>query len=525
VTEPDLLTLRRAAVLAAGDPRAVYRWRVAAAFAGLDLLPRPGDEVTLADGRRGRVLHVLEEAAGSFVSMLVEGGGTFDPSWRVTGPHRPALLLGEEELRRRLHDDEGPLRGSGADERACETLHELARRAPREAVDVALDALPLLDRDPQGPLRGALAALLRCRPPGEVEVALLRRPRDDAWEALELTALAGSAPDEATALDTLERLLASPRAVDLARRAGRWLVGAGGPGFVAAAVRERVGAAAREHPSLEVRRALFVHAAAPLQPDALVEAALASADATVRAAAAAELLRRGAPGPVWARAADEEDPAPLLAALERSEATPPLPVLRAALERAREGDAADPGRHALEREALRRVPELDDAAAALDLLRPWLDGELDPVLARGVADALWAAGLVGAPEAADAVLERARELERLAPVALEALVRLGGPLAETALDAWGADLLRAGAWGEEVALLAGLLLGRPVDLQDLAARFVLDPPRGPVRAARAHDVAAALARAGDREGQARLLRAAGTLRLRRYAPQQATSTV
>jgi hypothetical protein len=525
--ELDLETLRRAAVQGAdggaSDPRAVYRWRVAAVRAGFDLWPQPGDGVVVDGGAAvladGRVLAVEESAAGpARVRALLSSGAVVEPlpgTWRVVGPHRPAVLLGEEELRRRLEED---LPHAG-EERGVETLLEVARRGWREAVEVALDLIPQLDQGELDPLRAALSALLRCRPPGEVEVALLRRPREQR-DLLELPALAASAPDADAAKDVLDRLEALPpaTAARVVGRARRWLVGAGGPGFVAALLRERVGALSREHPDLHARRALFVHAAAPLTREDLVAAALASADPTVRAASAAELLRRGVTAPVWARARREDDLGVLSTILARSEqagAAPPHDVLQHVLER-----ASAPGEPAaaLERLALRRLPELEDVAAARELVRPWLDGRRSG----STADALWAAGLTGGDDAAELVLERARESDALQAVALEALARLGGPLAEDALDAWGAALLRGSPCHEEVALTAGLLLGRGVDVLDLLSHFAVDPPRGPLRRARLLDVTTVGARGGaaERAFAQRLLRGAPPARQQRFRAQE-----
>lgn len=518
--DPDLPTLLRAATHGAdgqgGDARAVYRWRVAAVRAGLDLWPVPGDLVVLgADGQQGRVVEVEETAAGPprVIALAADGVAARGGAWRVVGPHRPAVLLGEEELRRRLAEDVAHPTGP----RAHETLVELARRGPREAVDVALDLVPRLDDEERGrrdDLRQALSALLRSRPPGEVEVALLRRPREGR-ELLELPALAASAPDPAAASDVLERLQALPPAdaALVVRRAGRWLTGTGGPGFVSGEVRERVARLAREHPDLGVRRALFVHAAAPLIAEGLVEAALRSVDASVRAAAAAELLRRGHAAPVWARAADEDDPSVLLALLARSEqvgAAPPRDVLERALALA--AGARDALAAALEAAALKRTPELE-AGAAVDLLAPFVQGDGG----RSVAEAVLAAGLCGhgAAELAPALLDRARADEALQPVVLEALARLDPSLAEGALDAWGADLLRAGPWAEEAALTAGLLLHRGVDPAELLGRLSIDPPQGLARRARLLDVAAAPP-PRDRALAARLVRALPPARPARF---------
>lgn len=520
MSDPDTLALLRAAVHGAdgqgGDLRAVYRWRVAAVRAGVDLWPVPGDLVALdaaspAEGRQGRVLEVDLRAAGppQVIALADDGVAGRGGAWRVVGPHRPAVLLGEEELRRRLAED----RAHPAGARAIETLLELARRGPREAVDVALDLIPHLD-DAGDELRQALSALLRSRPPGEVEVALLRRPRDGR-ELLELPALAASAPDAAAARDVLDDLegLPAAAAARVVRRAGRWLAGAGGPGFVAGEVRERLAALSREHPDLGVRRALFVHAAAPLTPLPLVEAALASVDAAVRAAAMTELLRRDQPGPVWERARAEAEASVLLAALTRSEqagVTPPLEVLERALACARAPGAVAQG---LERAALRRAAELS-AAEVGDLLAPWLDGRRPGAQ----AEAVLAAGLARRepdPDLAGALLERARERDGLQPVVLEALARLDPALAEDALDAWGADLLRAGPWAEEAALLAGLLLGRGVDPAELLARLAIDPPRDLARRARLLD-AAAFAGPYERALAARLVRALPPARPARF---------
>lgn len=517
--DPDLPTLQRAAVHGAdgqgGDARAVYRWRVAAVRAGLDLWPVAGDLVALADGRQGRVLDVQETAAGPprVVAVADDGVAARGGAWRVVTPHRPAVLLGEEELRRRLAEDLADPAGA----RSHETLLELARRGMREAVDVALDLVPRLDDEERTPgrrddLRQALSALLRSRPPGEVEVALLRRPREGR-ELLELPALAATAPDEAAARDVLDRLEALPpaQAAVVVARAGRWLVGAGGPGFMIGAHRERVAALSREHPDLGVRRALFVHAAAPLIPEGLVEAALKSAAPAVRAAAGAELLRRRRAEPVWARAAEEDAAETLLALLARSEqagVTPP----RAVLERALAVAAREAGEvaRALEAAAIGRIPEVE---GGVELLAPFLD----PGRGRSIADAVLAAGLCGGPaaELAPRLLELAREDEGLQPVVLEALTRLDPSLAEGALDAWGADLLRAGPWAEEAALTAGLLLGRGVDPGELLARLSIDPPRDLARRARLLDVAA-VAPPQHRALAARLVRGLPPVRPRRY---------
>ncbi|MCO5171588.1 MAG: hypothetical protein M9894_35240 [Planctomycetes bacterium] len=499
MSEHDLGALRRAAI-ASGDPAAVCRWRLAASRAGEELWPVPGDLVMLEAGAVVRVVRVDEMAGGPpRVVALAEAPLALPAAgWRVVGPHRPAVLLSEEELARRLQEDLPDAAGP----RGVETLLELARRGAREAVDVALDLLPRLDdaREDVEPLRAALSALLRGRPPGEVEVALLRRPRE-ARDALELPALAASAPDPAAARDVLDRLAALPPAdaARAARRAGRWLVGAGGPAFATAEARAEVARLAREHPDLGVRRALFAHAAAPLVPEALAAAALGSADPAVRAAAARVLLRRGAGAPVWARVAAEGDLGVLAVALEEAPGAPPAAAIERALACAADrADGAD-----LERVALARVAELD-ASEALPLLAPWLDGGRG----RGLAEAALTAGLLGetgAP-AAEALLDRARADEALQPVVLEALARLAPGLADAALDAWGADLLRAGPWAEEAALTAGLLLGRGVEPGELLGRLALAPPRGLLRRARLLDAAAAATTAADRALGARLTR-------------------
>ncbi len=513
--DPDLPTLQRAAVHGTdgqgGDARAVYRWRVAAVRAGLDLWPVAGDLVVLGDGRQGRVLAAEETAAGPprVVALADDGVAARGGAWRVVGPHRPAVLLGEDELRARLAEDLAHPTWA----RAHETLLELARRGPRHAVDVALDLIPRLDDDerstyPGDDLRQALSALLRSRPPGEVEVALLRRPREER-ELIELPALAASAPDAAAARDVLDRLEALPPAAAalVVRRAGRWLTGTGGPGFLGGEVRTRVATLAREHADLEVRRALFAYAAAPLIPEELVEAALRSAAPGVRAAAGVELLRRKRPEPVWARAAEEDDAPTLLAIVARSArsdqegATPPRDVLERALAVALD-DPQGAASAVLEAAALERAAELDDG---VELLAGYLAGRP----ARSVAEAALSLGLCGPGPAADlagSLLERARDDDALQPVVLEALARLDPPLAEEALDAWGADLLRAGPWAEEAALTAGLLLGRGVDPGELLARLSLDPPHGLSRRARLLDVAAA-AQPHHRALAARLVRA------------------
>ena len=90
--DPDLETLRRAAVQVAeggaADPRAVYRWRVAAVRAGFDLWPLPGDGAVVDGGGAnltdGRVLAVEESASGpARVRVLLGTGAVVDANERL----------------------------------------------------------------------------------------------------------------------------------------------------------------------------------------------------------------------------------------------------------------------------------------------------------------------------------------------------------------------------------------------------------------------------------------------------------
>lgn len=487
--DPELLRQRRAAEDTQGDPKPLYRYRIAALRAGAALPCVPGDHVKVDDAE-GLVLKIEEPVEGPErveVRFNEQKVRALDATQlKIVTPHRPALLLGEEDLLKRLDEDQQ----DPHQERALDTLSEVARRGLKEGIDHAVDLFQQVEEDPASRLRPTLTKILRSRPFGDVEVALLRRKKSDAdqGDLVELPALAAAAPEEQEAIEILDRFQAMDpeEAEQVALRSGRNLVGAGGPGFVSAEVRDRVAGLSREHPSREVRVALFVHAVPALQnEDDLVDKALKSDNAQVRGAAARELLRRGKTEPVFAFAKREQEAEVLSLILRHSKVPLPLDVSASLL-------AVGKKNAALEEQTLLRLPETGDPAGALELLQPWL--------AKGrktsMGAALWCAGMLGQADAADPILKQLGKLDSLRRVALaiEALARLEHETAGEALNAWGVSILRAaGSWGEELVDTVGLLLGHSVDARELLGRFLVAEPRGAVRLARALDAAQSLA--------------------------------
>lgn len=513
---PDLVRLRLGLGLSP-DPKALYRYRVDALRLGQRLYPVPGDLVRCEAGD-GRVVAVEEAVAGPLTTTLQldEGELVELPSTavRIAAPHRPAMLLGEDELHKRAEEDADQPEAR----RALETLEELARREEKEGVNLALRILGELQGPPSDELRRALKSLLRSRATAEVEVALRKLDLEGGPLArVELPALLASATDEQIASDTLDRLedQEPADAVHVVEVAGRWLVGAGGPAFANPDLRERVSAMAREHGDKAVRVALFVQAARALQSDDLLEAALQSDNEDVQAAAANELLRRGRTAPVWSYLEGEKRPSvllDLLGAADRTEAVPPLELLRKWLSLA--GKRQDASSVQLRQAVFFRLPELTDRAGALETLEPWLSGEREDHL----HEAIWAAGLLGGEDLGERILALAHKSESLPlqALALEAMIRLGYEQAGPALDAWGVPILKDGPWGEEVVDVCGLALGRRLDPNELIQRFAIDPPQGAVRRARLLDVALALHARGDESPALRICRDLLPVRWTRY---------
>jgi len=512
VNDPELLRQRRAAEVAPEDPKLLYRYRVLALKAGVDLRPLPGDMVSIEEeDDEARVVRVREPASGpeEVVVRLGKKAQTFaSDELRIVSPHRPAVLLGEEELAARLDEDvDDP-----HDPRALETLGEVARRSLREGIGKAVELFARVEEGPDKALRRVLTKILRSRPFGEVEVDLLHRHLEGADKELtELPALAASGTEEETGREVLDRLEAMDpeEAARVVVRCGRNLVGAGGPAFVDADLRDRVATMSREHPHPALRVALFLHAVPVLQSEeVLVEKALKSKRPEVRAGACLELIRRQKLEPVWEHVAGEEDPGALERILAAAPAPAPLALVERALELGRK-------RSELEEQALLRLPEAGHGPEALELLSPWFGKKARKT---NTASALWAAGMLGHAEAGDLVLGRLtsgmKELPRIG-AAVEALIRLGHEAGAPALDAWGVELIEAGPWGEELVDACGLILSRSVDARELLGRFLIVPPRNPVRAARGLEAVRALASRDDPD--ARLGHRLKAPRLQRFA--------
>ncbi len=516
----ELRAQRRLAEERRDDPLLLYRFRVAAARAGAPLHLTPGDRVRRAGeagGGEGLVLGLAWRTDGPPEVSVRFGARTARCAPReleLLAPHRPASLLGEQEFERRLTEG---LRDPH-DAPAIEALEELARRTYEGGIALAIAQLARVEEAPDSELRRALVKVLRSRPFGEVEVALraVDAPAGER-ELLELPALAATAPGEREAHEVLDRFCAiedPALAARVAVRAGKCLVGLGGPGFVAAEVRARVAELSRTHPAREVRVALFLHCVPALQEDERLEQALASDDPRVRATAAGELLRRGRAGRAWEWAREEPDPDALLRLLEGAPRGVPLDVLARLLALGRQAAA-------LEEAALLRLAEVTPAEAegAAAALAPWLAQGRKT----GVGAALWAAGLVGslAPhpeELAARVLGRLTRLDHpgRAGLAVEALARLGHPAAGEALQTYGAALLELGPWGEELVDAIGLLVGERVDARELLGRFAIVEPAEPTRRARALEAARALEQRGE-PAQARPARRFLPTRLERFA--------
>ena len=484
MNDPELLRQRRAAGADPSDPRPLYRYRVMVLKAGAPLRPVPGDQVALDDeDDEGRVVRVRELSGGPQEIRARIGGRLVQvehDALKIVSPHRPAVLLGEEELAKRLEEDAI----DPHDPRALETLEEVARRHLKGGVSVAVDLMARVAERPQDhKLRRALTQIFRGRPFGEVEVELLHRKLSkEERDLVELPPLVAAAPDAAVARELLDRLEAmdheQARLVVLA--CGRNLVGAGGPGFVDAELRERVAVMSREHPDHGVRVGLFMHAVPVLQSDeVLIEKALPSTKPEVRGKALAELMRRGKHEAVLHHVSTEQDPIALRSAV----AVLPAPLPQELAERCLEAGRDDPE---LEEATLLRLPELG-ASAAGPLLAPWLREGRKPNLAA----AIWAAGHCSKETVGDDLVKLLARLQRLDRIGLvlEALARLGHELAGPALDTWGVTLIEAGCWGEEIVDLCGLLIGRRVDGRELLGRFLVDPPQHPIRSARALEVA------------------------------------
>ncbi|MBL4847067.1 MAG: hypothetical protein JKY65_16225 [Planctomycetes bacterium] len=484
MNDPELLRQRRAAGADPSDPRPLYRYRVMVLKAGAPIRSVPGDQVALDDeDDEGRVIRVREVSGGPQEICVRIGERIVKVQHdvlKIVGPHRPAVLLGEDELAKRLEEDAV----DPHDPRALETLGEVARRRLKAGIPVAVDLMAqVADRPQDTELRRVLTQICRGRPFGEVEVELLHRKlTPEERDLVELPALAAVAPDADVARELLDRLEAMDH--DQARQVvlscGRNLVGAGGPGFVDAELRERVAVMSREHPDHGVRVGLFMHAVPVLQSEEiLIEKALPSSKPEVRGKALAELMRRGKREIVLTHSSTEEDPLTLRSSIAVLSA--PLP--QELIERCLNAGRADAE---LEEATLLRLPELG-AAAAAPSLAPWLrEGRTTNLEA-----AIWAAGHLSKETVGDDLVKLLGKLERLDRIGLvvEALARLGHDLAAAALDAWGVALLEAGCWGEEIVDVCGLLIGRRVDGRELLGRFLVDPPQHPIRAARALEVA------------------------------------
>lgn len=492
MNDPELLRQRKAAEAEPGDPRPHYRYRVMALKAGAPLRPIPGDQVALDDEDADGVVVRVREVSGGPEEVSVRIGSQTHKvgcdALKIVSPHRPAVLLGEDELAKRLEED----CADPHDPRALETLEEVARRRLKEGVPAALDLFAAVEDGADEPLRRVLTQICRSRPIGELEVELLHRKLSgSARDLAGIPLLAAAVSEVGAARDLLDRLEALPyaEACRVVLRCGRNLVGAGGPGFVDAELRERVAVLSREHPDHSVRVALFLHAVPVLQSDEiLIEKALMSTTGAVRARAIEELIRRGRREVALEHLLSDKDPLVLCAGARKLPAPFPAALLPRCLEFGRK-DAA------LEEATLLRLPEL--GAAGLEALEPWLKNGRKTNLEA----AIWAAGLLPPGAQAEGLLGLLKSLERLDRIALvlEALVRLGHETAAPALDAWGAALVEAGPWGEEVVDQCGLLLGRRVDARELLGRYVVSPPQHPIRVARALEAAAWLVGRGEPE--------------------------
>jgi hypothetical protein len=487
VNDPELLRQRRAAGADPSDPRPLYRYRVMVLKAGAPLRPVPGDQVALDDeDDEGRVVRVREVSGGP-QEVTVRIGERLvkvqNDALKIVSPHRPAVLLGEDELAKRLEEDvQDP-----HDPRALETLGEVARRRLKAGIPVAVDLMSAVsapEAGPDEPLRKVLTQICRGRPFGEVEVELLHRKlAHDQADLVSIPPLAAAAPDADAARELLDRFEAmedhdQARLVVLA--CGRNLVGAGGPGFVDADLRQRVSTMSREHPDHGVRVALFLHAVPVLQTeDVLMEKALPSTRGDVRGCAVAELKRRGKLQAILTHAADEEDPIALRSVVEVLPAPFPADLAKRCLKAGRK-DAV------LEEAILLRLPEIGAGPAAA-ALAPWLKKGRKT----NIEAAVWAAGQLPKEEVGADLLKLMSKFGRLDLIALavEGLARMGHEAAAPALDAWGVALIEAGCWGEEVVDLCGLLLRRRVDAAELLGRFVVDPPQHAIRVSRALEVA------------------------------------
>lgn len=486
MNDPELLRQRRAAGADPSDPRPLYRYRVMVLKAGAPLRPIPGDQVALDDeDEEGRVVRVREVSGGPQEVSVRIGERVVkvqNDALKIVSPHRPAVLLGEDELAKRLAEDVH----DPHDPRALETLGEVARRRLKAGIPVAVDLMSAVAAPEEGPdeaLRKVLTQICRGRPFGEIEVELLHRKLAyDQSDLISIPPLAAAAPDADAARELLDRFEAMEdheQARQVALACGRNLVGAGGPGFVDADLRKRVSDLSRQHPDHGVRVALFLHAVPVLQTeDVLLHKALPSARGDVRGRGAAELMRRGRLEPVLTYAADETDPVALRAVLKVLPAPIPADLALRCL---------DAGRNdlALEEATLLRLPEIGEGAAAA--LGPWLKKGRKT----NIEAAIWAAGQLSKEAVGADLLKLVGKLRRLDLIglAVEALARMGHEAAAPALDAWGVALLEAGCWGEELVDQSGLLLGRRVDASELLGRFVVDPPQHPIRTSRALEVA------------------------------------
>ena len=520
MNDPELLRQRRAAGTDPSDPRPLYRYRVMVLKAGAPLRPVPGDQVVLDDeDDEGRVVRVREVSGGpQEVTVRVDDRvvKVQNDALKIVSPHRPAVLLGEDELAKRLEEDvQDP-----HDPRALETLGEVARRRLKAGIPAAVDLMSAVAAPEAGPdvaLRKVLTQICRGRPFGEIEVELLHRKLDhDQRDLIEIPPLAAAAPDAGAAGELLDRFEAMEdydQARQVVLACGRNLVGAGGPGFVNAELRERVSTMSREHPDHGVRVALFLHAVPVLQTEeVLMEKALPSTRGDVRGCAVAELMRRGKQSAILTHAASEEDPIALRAVVRVLPAPLPADLVLRCLKAGRDDLA-------LEEATLLRLPEIGEGAVAA--LAPWLKKSRTT----NIEAAVWATGHLPKEAVGADLLKLMSKFGRLDLIglAIEALSRMGHEAAAPALDAWGVALIEAGCWGEELVDLCGLLLRRRVDANELLGRFVTDPPQHPIRASRALEVARWLVGRQEEE-QARPARAWLPSGLPRYRELQAALT-
>lgn len=496
---PELKRLRRTA---SSEPRAFYRYRVSALRSGFAIPPIAGDKVKVPGGE-GQVVGLEEGLLDVAVTVELPDGSreTVSGTPPIVSPHRPAALLGDADLGKRLeHAWRRP-----DHPRSLETLEEVARRKHPGGVPAVIRLLARLEDPPTKALRQALTAVLKSRKPGEVEVVLRG---EDAGQvpAVALAVQAASAHDETAANDVLDRIeaLESSEACLAVLRSGRWLVGLGGNGFARPSVRERVSEMTRAHADHDLRVALFVHAARALQTDELLEAALQhSESAAVRMAAAHELMRRGNDAPVWRYLGALDDAEQLVTLLKNAPpkaGSAPTELLARWLEQAKPGTGAHV---ALRAQALLRLAESPDKDAAAGLLEPWL--QCDERAPRAVA--MWSAGILELGQFTDRVLEVALDADDdpgQRGIALEALARLGHEAIPQALDAWGVQLFRAGAWHAELVDVVALSCGQQVDHDDLLRQFELCPPTGAGRRARVLEAGLGLSRLGTPQALTRL---------------------